>query len=496
MEDSAKYLIHAEFATDGVVERSDVVGAVFGQTEGLLGDDLEIRDLQESAKLGRIDVEVESEGGQSRGRISIASSLDRVETATLAAALEAIERIGPCRSTVEISDIEDQRAAKRRQIVERAKELLATAFDEAVMDSQAILEEVRESVRVEDITSYEGLPAGPKVSESDALIVVEGRADVLTLLRYGIKNAIAVEGTNVPDPVADLTRERTVTAFLDGDHGGDLIGKELRQVGDVDYVAVAPEGRAVEDLSRAEVHTALREKVPIESIEADVGRAIPNGEGVEDGQVAFSSARDARQADTSTGKDPSDQEGTPPEEAPEGIGTDSVSGETHRERQGTEQAGVDSDERTAHLASGQVEQGSSGDSETVRPGKAEPGSAQDRSQPSPTESAESVTEQAGDDEGGDIPRSLAEHANAVEGSGVARLLDTDLDVVSEVPAAAAFEATRDAETAPTAVVFDAVVEQRHVDIAAQRGVAEVIGTDTDEFVKQPTSVRVRTVDTL
>ncbi|MFB6085276.1 MAG: DNA primase DnaG [Halodesulfurarchaeum sp.] len=267
MEDTAKYLIHADFVADGVVERSDVVGAVFGQTEGLLGDELELRDLQESAKLGRIDVEVESTGGQSRGTITIASSLDRVETATLAAALEAIERIGPSQAAVEIQRIEDVRAAKRREVVERAKELLATAFDEQVMDSRAILEEVRESIRVEDIIEYEGFPAGPRVEESDAVIVVEGRADVRNLLRYGIKNAIAVEGTDVPEAVAALTRERTATAFLDGDRGGELIREELMQVGDLDYVALSPRERSVEDLSRQEVHTALQEKVPVEALE-------------------------------------------------------------------------------------------------------------------------------------------------------------------------------------------------------------------------------------
>ncbi len=268
MEDTAKYLIHADFLADGVIERSDVVGAVFGQTEGLLGDELELRDLQESAKLGRIDVEVESMGGQSQGTITIASSLDRVETATLAAALEAIERIGPSQASVEIQRIEDVRAAKRREVVERAKELLATAFDEQVMDSRAILEEVRESIRVEDIIEYEGLPAGPRVEESDAVIVVEGRADVRNLLRYGIKNAIGVEGTDVPEPVADLTRERTTTAFLDGDRGGELIREELMQVGDLDYVALSPPDRSVENLSRHEVHTALQEKVPVDALEA------------------------------------------------------------------------------------------------------------------------------------------------------------------------------------------------------------------------------------
>jgi 5S rRNA maturation endonuclease (ribonuclease M5) len=267
MEDTAKYLIHADFVADGIVERSDVVGAAFGQTEGLLGDELELRDLQESSKLGRIDVEVESTGGQSNGTITIASSLDRVETATLAAALEAIERIGPSQANVEIRRIEDVRAAKRREVVERAKELLATAFDEQVMDSRAILEEVRESVRVADVAEYEGLPAGPRVADSDAIILVEGRADVRNLLRYGVKNAIAIEGTDVPDAVAALTHDRTTTAFLDGDRGGELIREELRQVADLDYVALAPPDRSVEDLSREEVYTALQEKIPIEALE-------------------------------------------------------------------------------------------------------------------------------------------------------------------------------------------------------------------------------------
>ncbi|MEF8855925.1 MAG: DNA primase DnaG, partial [Haloplanus sp.] len=223
MDDTAKYLIHASIAADGVVERSDVVGAVFGQTEGLLGDELDLRDLQQSSKVGRIDVQIDSENGQSFGRITIASSLDKVETAILAASLETIDRVGPCQASVEVTNIEDVREAKRRQVIDRAKELLAGSFDESVMDSSKILEEVRESVRIEDITEYHGLPAGPRVADSDAIIVVEGRADVLTLLQYGIKNAIGVEGTNVPDPVADLTEDRTVTAFLDGDRGGELI---------------------------------------------------------------------------------------------------------------------------------------------------------------------------------------------------------------------------------------------------------------------------------
>ncbi|RLM56570.1 DNA primase [Halobellus sp. Atlit-31R] len=306
MEDTEKYLIHAAITADGVVERSDVVGAIFGQTEGLLGDDLDLRDLQQSSKVGRIDVEIDSENGQSFGTVTIASSLDRVKTAILAASLETITRVGPCRATVEVTDIEDVREAKRREVVERAKELLSDSFDESVMSSTEILDEVKESVRIEDISEYEGLPAGPHVADSDAVIVVEGRADVLTLLGYGIKNAIAVEGTNVPDAVAELTRRRTTTAFFDGDRGGRLILRELLQVGDVDHVAFAPEGRSVEDLKRGEVFAALRDKAPIESFEL---------EGALEESAAGDAGADTDAAASSDGERPDPRQGSPTTES-------------------------------------------------------------------------------------------------------------------------------------------------------------------------------------
>jgi len=455
MEDTAKYLIHASFVAEGVVERSDVVGAVFGQTEGLLGDELELRDLQESAKLGRIDVEVESQGGTSRGEITIASSLDRVETATLAAALEAIERIGPSRATVEVARIEDVRAAKRREIVERAKELLATAFDEGVMDSRAILEEVRESIRVEDITEYEGLPAGPHVAESDAIIVVEGRADVLTLLRYGIKNAIAVEGTDVPEAVATLTEGRTVTAFLDGDRGGDLIRQELEQVGELDYVALTPEGRSVEDLTRQEVHVALREKVPAEAYEAERRASVADG--------AEGAAIEAPEASPPpTGPGAGDPE-APTTEPTGGQGAVQVA-----EAQAIEESGP--------------EQGSMSESAMASEGVTDESAA---AVEAPDE-VESPAAASGP--------TLADHVEAVETSGGVRLLDEDLEILTAGDAADAFELLRDADPVPRIAVVDGPITQRLVDVASQRNIGQLVGAAAGEFVKQPTAVRVRTFE--
>jgi DNA primase len=266
--DTTKYLIHISLTAEGVVEKPDVVGAIFGQTEGLLGEDLDLRDLQRTGRVGRIDVQITSKKGETTGEILISSSLDRAETAILAASLETIDRVGPCVAHVTVATIEDIRVSKRKKIVERAKEILIERFEDGTIDSDELLDDVRQSLRIEKIGSIgeEKAPAGPNVLESDAIIIVEGRADVLNLLRFGIKNAVAVEGTNIPKTVIDLCEKKTVTAFFDGDRGGELILRELLQVADIDFVAFSPRGKSVEDMTRKEVIKTLRNKVPVEYV--------------------------------------------------------------------------------------------------------------------------------------------------------------------------------------------------------------------------------------
>ncbi|MCD5409366.1 MAG: DNA primase [Methanocellales archaeon] len=280
--DTTKYVIYANINTDGIVEKPDVVGAIFGQTEGLLGDDLDLRDLQKSGRVGRIEVNINAKSGKSSGSIMISSSLGKVETSILAASLETIERVGPCIANITVSKIEDVRAVKRKQIIDRAKHILTDKFDDSVPESHEIAESVKQVMRIEGVTSYgnDGLPAGPNVADSDAILIVEGRADVLNLLRYGIKNTIAVEGTNVSLTIGDLCKNKTVTVFLDGDRGGDLLLKELLQIADIDYVARAPEGKSVEDLTQKEVIKALRDKVPAEqAMEVSTGHRVQKKEG-------------------------------------------------------------------------------------------------------------------------------------------------------------------------------------------------------------------------
>jgi hypothetical protein len=315
------------------------------------------------------------------------------------------------------------------------------------MSSDEILSQVREQVRVEDITEYEGFPAGPRVAQGDAVIVVEGRADVLTLLQYGVKNGIAVEGTNVPPPIADLTTERTTTVFLDGDRGGDLILEELSQVGDIDYVAFAPPDTSVEDLDRAQVYEALQAKVPYDAV------------------AGMSTPRDAVAA-TDGSTTPAPPEGDPDAEtaSPDGTGT--------------------ADEPTA-------ETGTAG---------------------SPSADAASTEDAAGPDTGGSSaddadggttappdeapPETLGGHVDAVVDAGGVRLLDAEFGVIAEGAEDEAFELLEAAEEVPAALVTAGTLSQRILDLAAQRGVGQVVARELGEFTKRPTGVRLRTVDQL
>ncbi|MFC1686805.1 DNA primase DnaG [Nanoarchaeota archaeon] len=267
-----KYIIHSTIHIEGVVDKPDVIGAVFGQTEGLLGSDLELRELQRSGKIGRIEVNVSTSSGKTQGEIIIPSSLDKTETAIVGAALEVIQRIGPCNAKVEVKNIEDVRISKRNFVIERAKKLLRDLTEKTLPDSQEIAEEVAQSVRQMEIMEYgrDRLAAGPMIQDSDEIIVVEGRADVLNLLKNGIKNSIAMNGTSVPETIKELSRKKTLVAFVDGDRGGDLILRELLSVADVDFICKAPDGKEVEEITKKEIHKSLRGKITAEQAKMDL----------------------------------------------------------------------------------------------------------------------------------------------------------------------------------------------------------------------------------
>jgi DNA primase len=263
-----KYMVESKFNIEGVVDKPDIIGAVFGQTEGLLGSELDLRELQKNGKIGRIEIDVSQSSNRSYGKLHLPASLDRIETCILAAAIESVDRVGPYEAKFVIDKIEDTRSEKRRKVLSRAKELLKILMNTEIPDSKEISEVVQSELRVSEISSYgpEHLPAGPEVGKSDELIIVEGRADVLTLLRNDMANAIAVGGaaSNVPKSIISLSREKETTIFVDGDRGGDLIIRSLLNVAEVDFVAKAPDGKEVEDLTRKEIIKAMRSRIPVD----------------------------------------------------------------------------------------------------------------------------------------------------------------------------------------------------------------------------------------
>jgi len=273
---TAKYLIYATIEIDGIVDKSDVIGALFGQTEGLLGDKLDLRELQKAGRIGRVQVVLEEKGNKCIGHIEIPSNLDRVETALIAAAIETVDKVGPYDARINVTKIEDVREEKRKRIIERAKELLAK-WREVLPDTREIMEEILKAVREAQLIAYgpEKLPAGPDVDKSDTIIIVEGRADVINLLRHDYRNVIAIEGASIPKTIVNLCKEKTAIAFVDGDRGGELVLRQLIQVADIDYVARAPPGKEVEELTGKEIAKCLRDKVPLSEYLATLERSQP-----------------------------------------------------------------------------------------------------------------------------------------------------------------------------------------------------------------------------
>jgi len=265
---SMKYIIEARIEVDGVVDRNDIVGAVFGQTEGLFSSELDLRELQKSGRIGRIEISASPQGEKTVGKITVPSALDKYSTALIAAMIESVERVGPYAARVKIERIYDIRAEKRKKIVERARTILYEWEKSKLPEDDVILKELEEAILKARVVEYgpDKLPAGPEVDKSEELIIVEGRADVINLLRHGYRNAVAVEGVKIPRTIKDLSaKKRKVIAFLDGDRGGDLILSELQRAGvKVDLVARAPYGREVEGLTGKEISDALHHAIPFD----------------------------------------------------------------------------------------------------------------------------------------------------------------------------------------------------------------------------------------
>ncbi len=393
-----KYLIRASYQVEGVVEKSDVIGALFGQTEGLFGPDLDLHELQKTGRIGRIEISLETRKDKTNGDIVVPCSLDKPVTALIAAAVESVDRVGPCGAKVSLLKIEDVREKRRTEIIERAKSILHKWVIEEAPTIEQVSDEIAKAITPSEVTSYgsERLAAGPDVSKSNSIIIVEGRADVINLLRAGLKNAIACEGTNVSDTVVKLSKSKEVTALLDGDRGGDIILEALLRIAKVDYVARAPSGREVEELSPKEILHVLEQKISVNELQRE--------------KVHPRQRRAPRPEETEAEKPAS----TIPELIPE----------------------------------------------------TEPNIS--------------------------VPDALTKAISDLQGSLEAVTLDIDLNVIEKMPVSELAAKLQKLENVHT-IVFDGVITQRLVDVAAEKGIKRIIGDRISGVAKRPVDIELLTV---
>ncbi|MCQ2056497.1 MAG: DNA primase DnaG [archaeon] len=478
---ATKYMIKAKISAEGIVEKPDVVGAIFGQTEGLLGDELDLRDLQKSGRIGRIEVDIISKSGKSDGIVYVSSSLDQVKTVILASALEIIDRVGPCKASIKILGIEDVRITKKEQVIERAKELLSDLIRQSKGKSADLTESVRQSIQIEEITTYgkDRCPAGPNVKDSESIIIVEGRSDVLNLLKIGIKNCIAVEGTSIPETVIELSKEKIATAFVDGDRGGELILKELFQVAEIDFVARAPRAHEVEELSVKQITKCLRNKVPSDQyIEMNDLSLCENSGEIEEEQ--FTNQKD-HELDNS------------PKEYRE---DDRKRDRDRRERFNTEAAErfrkksdpVEASEFTN--VNDNLEDSKSRKFFTNSPITEEIQEKTDKSFHRKKESSREEKVLSPDQQiYRDMLLEMASTHNA-------RILNMKGDVIREEAVKNLVDSLKNNSDSVATIVFDGVISQRIVDVASSNGISTVVGTRKGNISKMPAGLALWTKEDL
>jgi DNA primase len=417
-----KYLIRASFEVDGRVEKHDIIGAVFGQTEGLLGSEFNLEELQNKDKIGRVHIDLKYQGTKTVGEMQIPSNLDRVETVILAAMIETVDKVGPYSARITVESIEDLRAEKLKWIVQRARELLQSVKEQEP-DIKEIVRQVSQKAEAQPrVIEYgeDRLPAGPEVERSDTIIIVEGRADVINLGRYGYANTIAIGGAKerVPKTILDVAKGKKVILFVDGDRGGEMIMRTVLSQMHVDYVARAPKGMEVEQLTGKEIARALAQMVPAEEAMKQLGM-VP----------------------------------AQPEAAP----------------QPAEQAAV---QQPAPQEAAQVQQPAQPAEQAAQQPQAEQAVQQAPQQP---EAAPQPAQQAGV-ASLIMPKQVLDSMKELKGTLEAVAYDRSWNEVARLKVKDLFNWMQQVESGKVyAVVFDGIITQRLLDAASEKGVALLIG---------------------
>lgn len=267
-----KYHVKLKFEVDGIVEKADIIGAIFGQTEGLLGPEMNLNELQKVSKVGRIEVNVDTKSNTTKGDALLPMSTDISTAALISAAIESIDKVGPFQGKFLLVGIDDIRAIKKKVIVDRAKKIIQEWATKTISEGEEMLRDVYDASKPGKLTTFgkAQLACGTGVFDSPYIILVEGRADVINLLRAGFDNSIAIEGAKIDETITNLTSGKQVVAFLDGDRAADLILKELQGLVKIDKVLRAPAGKEVEECTPLEISEILKDVIEPTGEQSDV----------------------------------------------------------------------------------------------------------------------------------------------------------------------------------------------------------------------------------
>lgn len=486
--DAVKYMIKIQFTIKGVVDKPDIVGAVFGQSEGLLGEEMDLRELQKKGRVGRIEVNVHPEGGNTHGEIFVPTSMDMAETSVLAAAIETVDKVGPCESQFRVTNIEDVRQNKRQDIAKRAKELLSRLKLEQTPEIDTLTEEIRSDVRAGSLVEFgrDRLAAGPDIETNDEVIVVEGRADVVNLLKHGIKNVIGMGGSRISQDIVNLSRRKTIILFVDGDRGGELNARKLHQIAIVPFVSVAPDGKEVEELQQKEIIQALRRRVPIQTFLDSIGvsgRETMRG-------VSHSDRMDTGMRSRSRGRE---------EMSPMRRDVVNSRGDDARAYPGASRSRSDFGSRDEHPSMRPQRSRSFGDSPMHEraPGPAPvhhssitPRFGSSSSRPLPTfevqGGADAVVES---NESSVDSKEYAGLIGQVKGKKLAKFLDENKKELASVPVKDMVEKLSSVKNLHT-IVCDGIITKRLVDAAAKSNVQLIVGVKKGKLDKSPVKIIV------
>ena len=463
--DIVKYIVEADFEINGNVEKPDIIGAIFGQTEGLLGTDLDLRELQRNGKIGRIEIEFSTQTNRTAGKLFLPSSLGRVETCILGAAIESVDRVGPFETSFKILRVEDTRNEKRKYIIERAKNLIKVLLSTEIPDSKEISEMVESDVKKSTITTYgaDNLPAGPDVGKSEEVVLVEGRADVINLIKNDITNCIAVGGASnkISDTITKLAAEKDTVLFVDGDRGGEMIMKILITGGvDIDFVARAPDGKEVEELARKEIIKAMHLKVPIDQI---MNRLNRESNSKKNNSTNYGHAFSQGQKNRFERLQQQSQ-GQQQKQSEESLKSATEIVNSLRETSSANaQQPADSTRQPLKISVVSIDDDSDLDDEIKDAFPTQEDSHQDKEASLNVQESENVVNS-------NFIAELAELKNSLRG----RLYDKNNNLISEVPVRQMLQEIQNTKGI-NAIVFDGIVTQRLMDLATRYNIRQVYG---------------------